>query len=68
MKKSIIILAFILLAFTPEKKYKFEFNDAELNALYNCIDNSNAPHMQVKEVEALIQSQLKGQIDTTKHK
>jgi hypothetical protein len=68
MKKTIILIAFILLAFIPEKKYKFEFNDAELNALYNCIDNSTASHVQVKEIEALIQQQLKGQLDTTKHK
>jgi hypothetical protein len=52
-----------------QKKYHLEFNETQLNALWNCIDNSNAPHSQVKDVEALIQAQLKSQLsDTTKVK
>lgn len=73
MKKTLIIISLILLiAFTPtqEKKYKFEFNDQELNLLWNTIDNSNAPHQQVKEIQQIIQNQLKGQVisDSTKLK
>lgn len=69
MKKAIIILGLIfIISFTPEHKYKFEFNEAQLNTLWNCIDNSNAPHNQVKEIEALIQSQLKIQIPADSNK
>lgn len=76
MKKTALILIGILIfAFKTdtEKKYKFELNEVQLNALWNCIDNSNAPHTQVKEVEALIQNQLKEQlpkppVDSTKTK
>lgn len=74
MKKTFaVLIAIMLLSGVPEKKYKFEFNDAQLNAIWNCIDNSSAPHDQVKQVQALIQQQLQPQLqqpktDSTKKK
>jgi hypothetical protein len=74
MKKTILallfiaVIAFILFAFTSEKKYKFEFSDQQLNQVWQVIDASSAPHDQVKAVQGLIQQQLKGQMDTTKKK
>lgn len=68
MKKGLLILGFTLLAFSQEKKYKFELNEGELNKLWYIIDNSNAPHNSVKEIQALIQAQLKSQVDTSKVK
>lgn len=68
MKKFVLILSLLISGFTPEKKYKFEFNDTQLSLLWDAIDKSNAPHQQIKQLQELIQSQLKLQIDTTKHK
>lgn len=64
MKKAILIGALIICGFKTDtvKTYKLEFNDVQLNALWNCLDNSNAPHNQVKEIQALIQQQLKSQL------
>lgn len=65
MKTSIILLVCILIfAFKTdtEKKYKLEFNEVQLNSLWNCIDNSNSSHTQVKQIEELIQNQLKEQL------
>lgn len=69
MKKGILtILALLTLSFQQEKKYKLELTATQLQIMWNAIDNSNAPHNQVKEIEALLQSQLKGQVDTAKIK
>lgn len=68
MKKTImgLLMCICFMAFQAPKTYKFEFNEQQLNAVWHCIDNSSAPHDEVKAVEAMLQSQLKGQIDTTK--
>lgn len=69
MKKIAIIISLLLISFKPpEKKYHLEFNEVQLNILWNAIDNSTAPHDQIKAVEALIQEQLKSQLDTSKVK
>jgi len=62
MKKTILIGALILLGFNQEKRYKLEFNEAQMNAVWDAIDKSNAPHQVVKQIQELIQSQLKDQL------
>lgn len=65
MKNIFIIIGLLLLiSFTPsvEKTYKFELNEAQLNALWNCLDNSNSPHSTVKQVQEIIQTQLQYQL------
>lgn len=68
----IIALAASSILFTsqtpPEKKYHFEFTDSQLAAVWYVLDNSSASHDQVKGVQALIQMQLKPQVDSTKKK
>lgn len=60
----LILIGILIFAFKTdtEKKYKLEFNEVQLNALWNCIDNSNSSHTQVKQIEELIQNQLKDQL------
>lgn len=69
MKKTILILVCLAaVSFQPEKKYKFEFNLNELNAIMYAIDQSNAPHATVKQVQDLITKQYQSQVDTLKKK
>lgn len=60
----LILIGILIFAFKTdtEKKYKLEFNEVQLNALWNCIDNSNSSHTQVKQIEELIQNQLTDQL------
>lgn len=66
MKKIISILLLIsgcsLAAYTPPKEYTFKFTDAQVSILWNVINQSNAPHLQVTEIQNLIQSQYQQQI------
>lgn len=68
MKKTLLILGFILLAFAPEKKtLRVEGDLQSWNILMDCLDKSNAPHTQVKAVQEWIRVQLNKQIkDSTK--
>lgn len=78
MKSIIVILGIIgLIAFTPdankkyneEKKFKLEFTDTQVKMLWNAIDNSSAPHDQIKALETIIQQQYAVQLsDSTKKK
>lgn len=67
MKKIILLLCLAGLSFSTEKKYKFEFTLPELQAIMYVIDQSNAPHGTVKQVQAIFNKQYQAQ-DTTKIK
>jgi hypothetical protein len=67
MKKTLLILIGItslgLLAFTSEKLYVFRFKEAQINyhwqnleAIKILMDQSNLPHIQVKQTVAAIDS------------
>jgi hypothetical protein len=73
MKKSITVIAIVALAFisltsqAPKPKdYTVTLSLPEWQAVMAVIDNSNANHLQVKEVQNLIVPQLQKQLaDTT---
>lgn len=73
MKKLIIFIAILFLSFktNEEQKYKFEFTAEQLQIIFTAVDNSNAPHDKVKEIEVAIQQQYSAQLpkpDSTKNK
>ena len=70
MKKilSIAVVMFCSFKVNEEKKYYFEFTQAELNALWVSLDKSEAPHVTVQGIKALIEKQYVLQLDTTKKK
>jgi hypothetical protein len=69
MKKVIIaLLVLSLLAFGYEKKYSLSLTEPEVNALLNVVDQSNAPHSQVKAVQEILLGQLRPQVDSVKKK
>lgn len=70
MKKTIILL-FLLsaFAFQTEKKLKVELSQEQWQAVLQIIDQSNAPHGDVKVVSKWLTDQLIPQVqDTTKKK
>lgn len=69
MKKTLIILALALISFgfvQDQKKLKAELTLQEWQVVLGVIEQSNAPHTQVKAVQELLINQLQGQIDTVK--
>lgn len=71
LKQAICVLLFVIATSfvgNAPKKYKFEFNEQEVSALWNVVDQSNAPHQQVEAVKKIIQDQYAAQTDTTKQK
>lgn len=59
------IMATAIMAFAPEKKYTLTLTEPEANTLLYVIDQSNAPHAQVKAVQEVVYKQLRDQVDTT---
>lgn len=73
MKKTITLLLVLgLMAFSPDqtqpKKYRFELTEAQVSLLWYTIDNSEASHVGVKELQKLLADQYNAQKDTTKQK
>lgn len=72
MKKHLFWIAIILLglcvAFTKKKTYKLELDEGQINTLLIVVDQSTAPHTQVKAVQGWLEQQLVPQIDTVKKK
>lgn len=71
MKLFFLLICFLMLgmsSFTPEKKFKLEFNEPEINALWNALDKSTAPHTDIKALQDIIQKQVSAQADTIKKK
>lgn len=65
MKKTIIVLiAIALISAMPPKDYTFKLTDQQVQTLWLCLEASNAPHLQVKEIQSVIQSQYQAQQDT----
>jgi len=65
---TIIMLGIIFISGMPPKDYTFKLTDAQVQLLWQVMDQSTAPHLQVKEIQAVIQSQYQAQIDTTQKK
>lgn len=72
MKKLFALLAIAALvsfsSFNEEKTYIVKMNEQQLNVIWSVIDQSNAPHAMVKEVQKFLGDQLAPQMDTTKKK
>lgn len=71
MKKLLLVLlSTCLLSFktNEEKLYKVELTLKQWQAVLEIIDQSNAPHLHVKEVQDFLVIPLNKQIDTTKNK
>jgi hypothetical protein len=73
MKAQIKISAFILLgaalfSFRTEKKLKVELTLQQWQVILNQLDQSSAPHTEVKLSSRWLVEQLQPQIDTTKNK
>lgn len=69
--KKILILALVVIAFAfnTEKKLQVELTAEQWNGVLQVIDQSNAPHSDVKIVSKWLVDQIKPQIqDTTKQK
>lgn len=70
MKKTIIIIALALIGFgfisDQPKKLKAELTLQEWQVVLGVIEQSNAPHTQVKAVQELLIKQLSAQVDTVK--
>lgn len=70
MKKTIIIIALALISFgfvsDQPKKLKAELTLQEWQVVLSVIEQSNAPHTQVKAVQELLVKQLSAQVDTVK--
>lgn len=72
----LLLLAGLLLSFTPqpaEKVYIFKLTESQVQATYQALDASTAPHTLIKEVENILLTQYQAQqakpvADTTKHK
>lgn len=65
MKSILILLLFVLLAFTSEKQYAMKFTQGEIITILNVVDQSNSPHGQVKQVQDIFNRELKQHIDST---
>ena len=65
---SLAIIFFISFKTGEEKRYAVSLTLPEWQAVLNVIDQSNAPHSQVKAVQELLIPILNKQIDTTKKK
>lgn len=59
-------LLFIMVAFTKKKTYRLELDEGQINTLLIVVDQSTAPHTQVKAVQGWLEQQLIPQIDTLK--
>lgn len=71
MKKSFILIAVVILLtsfVSDETKLKVELSQQEWGAVLQVIDQSNAPHAQVKAVQEIIIKQLQSQVDTNTKK
>lgn len=69
MKKLLFLLfLFISTAATPPKEYTFKLTDAQVQDLWQALQQSNAPHQKVVELQTLIQQQYAAQADTTNKK
>jgi hypothetical protein len=70
--KAILIALVLITLFSfkgnEEKKYKVEGTLEQWNAIYQVIDLSTAPHVQVEEVKKFLATQFAAQMDTTKKK
>lgn len=70
MKKTIIIIALALVSFgfvsDQPKTLKAELTLQEWQVVLGVIEQSNAPHTQVKAVQELLIKQLKGQVQEEK--
>lgn len=61
----LVCILLLLLAFQSEKQYSMKFTQPEILLLINVVDQSNAPHTQVKQVQELFNRELKQHIDST---
>lgn len=61
----LVCILFLFLAFQSEKQYAMKFTQPEIMLLINVVDQSNAPHTQVKQVQELFNRELKQHIDST---
>jgi hypothetical protein len=71
MRKLAIILGLAFIAttgFKEEKKLKVELTVQQWQAILSQLDNSSAPHNEVKVTSGWIVEQLQAQLDTTKKK
>ena len=70
MKKTLFIIALAVISFSfvqdEPKKLKAELTLQEWQVVLGVIEQSNAPHSQVKAVQELLIKQLQGQVDTVK--
>lgn len=61
----IFIIAILFLCFTSDKQYAMKFTQPEIIKIYNVVEQSNAPHNDVREVQGLFNRELKPYIDST---
>jgi len=64
----IFMTALILVSFEKRKTFRLEFDEQQVNLLWNVVDQSTAPHNQVKAVQSMLEQQLLPQMDSTKKK
>ncbi len=69
MKKLLLLITFTaLFSFNTEKKLTVELSIADWQKVMHVIDESNAPHSSVKDVQRMIVSQLQKQITDSTQK
>lgn len=64
----VFMTALILVSFNKRKTFRLEFDEQQVNLLWNVVDQSTAPHNQVKAVQSILEQQLLPQMDSTKKK
>jgi hypothetical protein len=70
-KFALVSIALVLMSQAPKQKpkeYYFKLNEVEVSALWDCLDKSEAPHLQVTQIQDVIRKQFLAQQDTTNKK
>lgn len=52
-------------SFTKEKTYSMKFNQGEIITIMKVINESNAPHLQVKQAQEIMSRELSQYVDST---
>lgn len=53
-------------AIPGQKTYSFEFPEAVLTAIFQCLDLSTGPHLQIEQIKNILREQLKPQMNEQK--
>lgn len=56
----------ICIAAGTKKTYRLELDEQQINQLLIVVDQSTAPHTQVKAVQSMLEQQIIPQLDTLK--